>query len=85
MLIIILFVIDKRRFVDDHASRQAQKIIHLPHPAGVALRQIIIDGHHMNALFLQRVEIGRQRRHQGLTFTGLHLSHISLMKHHAAD
>ena len=85
MLIVIVFIIDKRRFVDDHTSRQAQKVIHLSHPASVTLRQIIVDGHHVNTLAFQRVEIGRQRRHQGFTFTSLHLSHVTLVERHTTD
>ena len=85
MLIVIVFIIDKRCFVDNHASRQSQKVIHLTHPASVTLCQVVVDGHHMNTLAFQRVEIGRQRRHQGFTFTSLHLSHIAFVKHHTTD
>src|SRR3546814_4061709 len=39
----------------------------------------------MDALARQRVEIRRQRRHQGLAFAGPHLGDLAAMKHHAAD
>ena len=39
----------------------------------------------MNAFSLQRVEICGQRRYQGLTFTGFHLSDPALMKSDTAD
>jgi hypothetical protein len=33
----------------------------------------------------ERVEIRRQRRHQGLAFAGLHLGDLAVVEHHAAD
>ena len=39
----------------------------------------------MNATARQCIEVGGQRGHQRLTFTGLHLSDTALMQHDAAD
>ncbi len=39
----------------------------------------------MDALAAQRIQIGRQRRHQGLAFTGAHFGNIAVVQHHAAD
>ena len=39
----------------------------------------------MNALTLERIQIGRQRRDQGLTFTGFHLGDAALMQNDTAD
>jgi len=64
---------------------EAEKSVDLPHPFRVALGQVVVDGHHVDAAGGQRVQIDRQRRHQGLALAGLHLGDIALMQHHAAD
>ncbi len=69
----------------DDADLEAEKTVDLPHPFGVALGQVIVDRHDMNAAARQRIQVDRQRRHQGLAFAGLHLGDLALMQHHAAD
>ena len=65
-----------------HASyREPQECIEFAHPFHITLCQIIVDGDHVDALSFQRVEVGRQRRHEGLTFTCLHLGYPALMEH----
>ncbi len=54
--------------------------MHLAHPLGVALGQIVVDGDDVDTLAAEGVEVGRQRSHQSLTFTGFHLSDAALMK-----
>ena len=71
--------------VDDQAHRQAQKAVDLAHPFAVSLGQIVVDGDDVNATARQCIEVGGQRGHQRLTFTGLHLSDTALMQHDAAD
>ena len=71
--------------VDDQAHRQAQKAVDLAHPLAVSLGQIVVDGDDVNATARQCIEVGGQRGHQRLTFTGLHLSDAALMQHDAAD
>ncbi|MCY1183523.1 hypothetical protein D9M73_241530 [compost metagenome] len=39
----------------------------------------------MNALAFQRVEVHRQRGHQGLAFTGAHFGDLAQVQDHAAD
>jgi hypothetical protein len=65
-----LFVIDS---VHDHADGQAEEIVQLAHPLGVALGQIVVDGHDMDAAAGERVQIDRQRRDQRLALARLHL------------
>ena len=71
--------------VNHTSHRQTQEGIDLSHPLGISLRQIVVDGDDMNTLTFQRIQIGRQRCHQGLTFTGLHLGNPALMQGDAAD
>ena len=70
--------------VDDDADGQAEEIVDLAHPFGVAAGQVVVDGDDMNALAAQGVEINRQRRDEGLALAGLHLGDGALVKHHAA-
>jgi hypothetical protein len=71
--------------MDDHADREPEKIVDLPHPFAIAAGEIVIDRDDMDALAGQRVEIDRKGGHQRLAFAGLHLGDIALMQHHAAD
>ena len=71
--------------VDDDADGQAEESVNLPHPFSVALGEVIVDGDDMDAAAGERVEIDRQRRHQGLAFAGLHLGDAAFVQHHAAD
>ena len=70
--------------VDDEAHGEAHEAVHLAHPLGVALGQIVVDGDDVDALAGQRVQVGGQRGHQRLAFTGLHLGDAALMQHDAA-
>ncbi len=67
------------------ARGQAQRMIELRHPLGVALGQVVVDGHEMDAFAFQGIEVDRQRRHQGLPLPGFHLGDAPAMEDHAAD
>ena len=71
-------------FVDDAADAHAEKAINLPHPFGIALGEVVVDGHDMRAVAGQRVEVHRQRRHQRLAFARLHLGDHAAMQDDAA-
>ena len=71
--------------VDDDADREPEELVDLPHPFGVALGQIIVDGDDVDAAAGQRVEIDGKRGDQGLAFAGLHLRDLAFVQHHAAD
>ena len=74
-----------RNVVDDDSDAHAEEVIYLPHPFGVALGEIVVDGDDMHAFALERVEIDRERRDQRLAFAGAHLGDAALVQHHAAD
>ena len=59
--------------------------MHLPHPLGITLCQIIVDRDDADALSLQRVQISRKRRDQRLSFSGFHLGDTSLMQYDSAN
>ena len=68
-----------------HAHRQAQEVVQHAHFGRVAFGQVVIHGHNVHALVGDRVQIHRQRGHQGFTFTGTHLGDFALVQHHTAD
>jgi hypothetical protein len=71
--------------VDDDAVREAEEIIDLPHPLGVAAGEIVVDGHDMDALARERIQIDGEGRDQRLAFAGLHFGDGAFVQHHAAD
>ena len=75
-----------------------ERLVDRAHPFGVAAGQVVVDGHHVNALAPrlasgasgpgcdgQRVQHHRQRRRQRLALAGLHLGDLALVQRHAAD
>ncbi len=70
--------------MDDHAGGHAQLGEDPAHPLGVALGEIVVHRHHVNALARQRVEIGGEGGDQRLAFTGAHLGDIAPVQHDAA-
>ena len=70
--------------VDDTAHRQPQESVYLPHPLAVALGEIIVYRNQVDALAVQRIQINRHGRHQGLAFAGFHFGDFSLVKNKAA-
>ena len=61
----------------DHADVQTQEAVHPAHPLAVTFGQVVVDGDDVHALAADAVEVGRQHRGQGLTFTGLHLGDVA--------
>ena len=60
-------------------DRQPKLPVHLPHPVRISGRQIIVHRHHMNSFPGQRIQIGRQSRHQRLSLSRRHLGDLSRM------
>ena len=79
-----LFALAVVHLVLDAADGQTQKPIDLAHPVGVALRQVVVDGHHVDTATGERVQADRQRRHQGLALAGAHLGDPALVEDDAA-
>ena len=79
----LLGVVRHLRQVDP--DREAEKIMDASHHLRVAAGQVIVHRDNMHALARQRVEVGRQRRHQGFALAGTHLGDVAVVQHHAAD
>ena len=74
----LLFLALHAGHVDAHG--EPEEGVDLPHPFGVAARQVVVDGDHVHALAGQRVQIHRQRGHQRLAFAGAHLGDLALVQ-----
>ena len=71
--------------MDDKSHGKTQEIVDPAHIHAVAAGQVIVDGDHMDPVAGQGVQVYRQRRHQGLAFTGTHFGNFAPMQHHTAD
>ena len=71
--------------VDNHAVGQAEEVVDLAHPLGVAPREVVVDRDDMDALAGERVQIDGQGGDQGLALAGLHFGDLAVVQHHAAD
>ena len=59
--------------------------MHLPHPLGVTLGEVIVDGDHVHTVAGQRVQVHGEGGNEGFTFTGLHLGDTALVQNDTAD
>ena len=62
------------------SNAHPQTLIDTPHPAGVARRQIVIDGNNMYSLAVQRVQKDSKRCDKGLALTSFHFRNLARMK-----
>jgi hypothetical protein len=69
----------------DDADLQAQEAVHLAHPLGVALGQVVVHGDEVGAVPGESVEVHRHRGDEGLTLAGLHLGDVAVVKDDAAQ
>ena len=75
----------ERHVVLEQTDGHAQVLIDAAHPLGVALCQVIVDGNDVHAFAGNSVEVAGQGGDERLTFAGLHLGNMTLMKRHGAD
>ncbi len=69
----------------DDADGQTEEGVKLPHPFRIAAGKVVIDRHDVDALALDGIEIGGQRRHQRLALARPHLGDLAAMQYDAAD
>ena len=69
----------------DHADCQAEELVDLAHPFGVALGEIIVHGDDVHAAAGECIEIDRKSGDQRLAFAGLHFGDLAFVQNHAAD
>src|SRR5690606_14859516 len=75
--LVLLPTLRRRLARQDAARRHPQRTEYAPHELRLVAREVVVDRDHVNTAARDRVEVGRQYRHQRLTLTGLHLSDIA--------
>ncbi len=70
---------------EDLPDRDAEEAVDLPHPVGVARREVVVHGDDVHALPRERVQVHGQRRHERLSFARLHLGDVSAVEHDSAE
>ena len=65
---------------EDHRGGHAKEAVNASHDLALVAREVVVHGHHVNALTREGVEVGRERGRHGLTFTGLHLGDVAEVK-----
>jgi hypothetical protein len=62
-----------------------EELVDAPHPVGVALREVVVDGDDVDTLAGQRIEVRREGCDQRLAFAGPHFRDLAVVQPHAAD
>ena len=57
----------------DAADGEAEKLVEVSHPRGVAACEVVVDGDELDVLPRKRVQVERQSRDERLAFARLHL------------
>ena len=69
----VLLVLPLRDLGRHPAHREAEELVDLAHPGGVAAGQVVVDRDDVDAIALEGVQVHGQGRDEGFAFTGLHL------------
>ena len=71
--------LDERHHVPDEPRTHAERLVTAP-SLGVALGEVVVDGHEVDALARKRVQVERHGRDEGLPLSGLHLRDIAFVE-----
>ena len=74
----------ERHHVLDEADGHAEPLEDAAVPLGVALGEVVVHRHEVDAGRRQRVQVERRRGDEGLALTGLHLGDVALVEDDAA-
>ena len=69
----------------DHADRHPEEAVDTAHPLRVAAGEVVVDRDNVDALALERVQIGRERRDERLALAGLHFGNLAAVEDDTAD
>src|SRR5205807_9927400 len=69
---------------DVDPDAEAKHVIDRPHPACVTTGQVVVDGHQVDALAGERVQVERQAGDEGLALARLHFGDLALVQDHAS-
>ena len=73
------------KVVDDDADGEAEELVNLAHPLGIALGEVVVDGDDVDAVAGEGVQIAGERGYEGFALTSAHFGDLALVQHHAAD
>ena len=73
------------QLVLDDADRHPEEPVDLAHPLGVAAGEVVVHRDDVDALALERVQVGGQRRDERLALARLHFRDPALVQHDAAN
>ena len=71
--------------MNDSACGQPEKGVNLPHPFGVAAREVIVDRDHMDTFARKGVQGNGKRGNESFAFAGLHLCDAAAVQDDTAD
>ena len=77
-------VIEVGGLVLEGRDRYAEGVVDGAHPLRVALGEVVVDGHDMDAAAGESVQVRRQRGDERLALACLHLGDLALVEHDAA-
>jgi hypothetical protein len=69
----------------DAADGEAEEIVEVPHPLGVAAGEVVVDRDELGVPAGEGVEVERQRGDEGLALAGGHFGDLALVQGDAAD
>ncbi len=68
-----------------HADGESERVIDRSHPLRVALSQVVVDRDQVRTVAFERVQVERQRGHEGFAFARPHFGDLALVEHDPAD
>ena len=69
----------------DTIDGEAKEHVYRSVPLGVTFGKVIVDSDHVHTFVRQRVEVHRECRHEGFTFTGRHLGNLTLVQNDTTE
>lgn len=78
----LAFLVGEAVYDDSHG--EAEPLVQLSHPFGVAAGEVVVYRDHMHASAGDGIEHHRQGGNQSLAFTCLHFRYLALVQHDAA-
>ena len=79
-----LFALRERHLVANEGRAHAERFVDGPHPLGVALGQVVVHRHQVDAAPGQGVQVERHGGYERLPLAGLHLGDVAFVEHDRA-
>ena len=83
--LVLLASVLRHLVVLNDADGEPEKSIELTHPLRIALGEVVVNSHHMDAASGEGVQVNSQRADERLALAGGHFGNAAAMQHHATD